>query len=234
MYGVGVRHWFVGLTAVVVVCGGTAACAVRHSTHATIDVDAAVALADQPVHVRVSGLRAREAVTIASQAADAQGQRWRGEATFAANGDGVVDIDRSAPVSGSYGGAAGNCRVPGLPESLRDIPLEYFVTAARFLRAQPGADPGGVVVNGYSRGSEAALLLAESYPDLVRGAILYAPNDSVGSSFPGGGNAWTNGGVPVPQTTIPVTHVAGMVLAIAGGEDRFWRSAAQAQRIMQR
>lgn len=350
MYGVGVRDWFVGLTAVVVVGGGAAACSARHSTHATIDVDAVVALADQPVHVRVSGLRAREAVTVASQAADAKGQRWRGEATFAADGDGVVDLDRSAPVSGSYGGAdgmglfwsmrpatgdpdeawfspgypdaagafevrltvtvagreiaartltrqwnatgvthrtltldvdgvagvlflpspgavrrpgvlllggseggvgrkydaallashgypalaLGYFGVPGLPETLRDIPLEYFVTAARLLRAQPGADPGGVVVNGYSRGSEAALLLAESYPDLVRGAILYAPNDVVWSSFPGGGNAWTNGGVAVPRTAIPVTHVAGPVLAIAGGKDRLWPSAAQAQRIMQR
>jgi dienelactone hydrolase len=350
MYGVGVRHWLVGLTAIVVVGGGAAACSVRHSTHATIDVDAAVALADQPVHVRVSGLRAREAVTVASQAADAHGQRWRGEATFAADGDGVVDLDRSAPVSGSYGGAdgmglfwsmrpsagdpdqawfspgypeaAGAFEVrltvttagrkieartltrqwtatgvthrtltlgadgaagdlflpppgavrrpgvllfggseggvgrkydaallashgylalalgyfgaPGLPATLRDIPLEYFVTATRLLRAQPGADPGGVVVDGYSRGSEAALLLAESYPDLVRGAILYAPNDTVWPGFPNGGNAWTIGGVPVPRTAIPVTHVAGPVLAIAGGEDRVWRSAGQAQRIMQR
>ena len=41
MCGVGVRHGLVGLTAVVVVFGGAAACSVRHSTHATIDVDAA-------------------------------------------------------------------------------------------------------------------------------------------------------------------------------------------------
>lgn len=345
----GVRRSVLGLTAIVVVCGGAVAYSERHSTHATIDVDAPVALADQPVHVRVSGVRAREAVTVASLAADAQGRRWRGEATFAADGHGVVDLDRSVPVSGSYGGAdgmglfwsmrpptgdpdeawfspgypdaaaafevrltvtvagqeiaartltrqwtttgvthrtltpgvdgaagvlflpppgavrrpgvlllggseggvgrtydaallashgypsvaLGYFGVPGLPETLRDIPLEYFATAARLLRAQPGADPGAVVVNGYSRGSEAALLLAESYPELVRGAILYAPNDTVWSSFPGGGNAWTIGGVPVPRTAIPVTHVAGPVLAVAGGRDRIWQSDTQAQRIMQ-
>jgi len=130
--------------------------------------------------------------------------------------------------------ALGYFGVPGLPATLHDIPLEYFVTAARLLRAQPGADPGGVVVNGYSRGSEAALLLAEYHPDLVRGAILYAPNDKVWPGFPDGGNAWTNGGVPVPRTAIPVTHVAGPVLAIAGGADRVWRSATQAQQIMRR
>jgi len=348
MCGVIVRRGFVGLVAVVLVGGGAAACSARHSTHATVDVDAPAALADQPVHVRVSGLRAHETVTVATQAADAQGQRWHGEATVAANGDGVVDLDRSAPVSGSYGGAdgmgllwsmrpptgdpdqafffprppevagafevrltvtaagreiaartltrqwtgtgvthrtltldadavagdlflppGGTVRrhgvllfggseggvgrkydaallashgypalalgyfgVPGLPAALRDIPLEYFVTAARLLRAQPETDPGGVVVNGYSRGAEAALLLAESYPDLVRGAILYAPNDSVWPGFPGGGNAWTNGGAPVPRTAIPVTHVTGPVLAIAGGEDRVWRSVPQSQQIM--
>ena len=54
---------------------------------------------------RACGPRGRHPV--ASQAADAKGQRWRGEATFAADGDGVVDLDRSAPVSGSYGGADG-------------------------------------------------------------------------------------------------------------------------------
>jgi dienelactone hydrolase len=346
----GVRRWLVGVIAAVVAAGGATGCSTRHSTRATIDVDAVVALADQPVQVRVSGLRDGEPVTVASEATDAEGRRWRGEATFAADGDGAVDLSRSAPVSGSYGGAdgmglfwsmrpptgdpdaawfspgypeaagayevrltvtvagrelaartltrqwtapGGTHRIltlgadgavgvlflpppgavrragvlllggseggvgrrydaallashghpalalayfgaPGLPETLRDIPLEYFATAARLLRTQPGADPGGVVVNGYSRGAEAALLLAGSYPDLVKGAVLYAPNDAVSSSFPGGGDAWTAGGVPVPRSAIPVAHVAGPVLAVAGGDDRVWRSAAQAQRIMQR
>ena len=350
MYGVGVRSGLVSLAAAVVVCGGVAACSAQHSTHATIEVNAEAALADQPVHVRVSGLHAHETVTVASQATDAQGRHWRGEATFAANSDGIVDLDRSMPASGSYpradgmglfssmraptgnpdqagfsprppdvasafevrltvtaagrqiaartvtrqwtatgvthrtlalgadgaagvlflppsgavnrpgvlvfGGSGGGIErkydaallashgypalalgyfgVPGLSEDLSDIPLEYFVRAARILRAQPGADPGGVVVDGYSRGSEAALLLAESYPDLVRGTILYAPNDTVWPGFPLGGNAWTKGGDPVPRTAIPVTQVAGPVLAIAGGADRVWHSAAQAQRIMQR
>jgi dienelactone hydrolase len=91
-----------------------------------------------------------------------------------------------------------------------------------------------VVVNGYSRGSEAALLLADSYPDLVHSTILYAPGDTVAEGFPNRGNAWTIRGVPVPRTAIPVTHVAGPVLTIAGGDDQVWPSAAQARRIMRR
>jgi pimeloyl-ACP methyl ester carboxylesterase len=333
----------IALVTALVFVSGVAACSARHSTRATIDVDAAVALADQPVQIRVSGLSAGETVTVASRATDADGGLWRGEATFAADGDGVVDLDRSAPESGSYAGvdgmglfwsmrpptgdpdeawfspgypeeagafevrltvtaagreiaartvtrqwtaagvthrtltagadgvagvlflpppgavrrpgvlllggseggvgrrydaallashgypalALGYFGVPGLPGTLRDVPLEYFVTAARLL-------PGEVVVNGYSRGAEAALLLAGSYPDLVRGVILYAPNDIVWGGYPRGGDAWTIGGVPVPRAAIPVTRVAAPVLAVAGGEDRVWRSAAQARRIMGR
>ncbi|WP_203701905.1 acyl-CoA thioesterase/bile acid-CoA:amino acid N-acyltransferase family protein [Asanoa iriomotensis] len=347
----GIRRWIAALTAVFVVGGGAAGCSARDSTDATIDVDAAVALADQPIQLRVSGLRARETVTVASQAADLRGQRWSGEATFEADGDGVVDLTRSAPVSGTYSGAdgmglfwsmwpatgdperawfspgypdamgayevrltvtaagreiaartvtrqwiapgvthraltpgadgvagvlflpaagaerrpgvlliggseggigsrydaallashghptltLGYFGAPGLPETLRDIPLEYFATAARLLSGQAGADPDGVVVNGYSRGTEAALLLAQYYPDLVRSTILYAPNDRVWPSFPDRvGNAWTLGGAPVPQSAIPVTHVRGPVLTIAGGDDKLGPAAEQAQRIMQR
>ncbi|MEV0133290.1 acyl-CoA thioesterase/bile acid-CoA:amino acid N-acyltransferase family protein [Dactylosporangium sp. NPDC050688] len=346
----GVRRRIVGLIAVVALSGGVVGCSARSSTHATIDVDAAVALADQPVHVRVSGLRPRQRVVVAAQASDAQGKGWRGEATFVADHDGAVDLDRSSPTTGTYSGtdgmgvfwsmrpatgdpdtawfspgypasrgafevrltvaadgreigartvtrqwtaagvthrtltpdvdgmagelfsppagavrrpgvlllggseggvgrrydaallashgypslALGYFGVPGLPAALRDVPLEYFVTAAELLRAQPGADPGRVVVNGYSRGAEAALLLAGKYPGLVRGTVLYAPNDTVVPGFPEGGNAWTIGGEPVPRTAIAVDRVSGPVLAVAGGEDRVWRSAAQAQRIMQR
>ncbi|SDZ62327.1 BAAT / Acyl-CoA thioester hydrolase C terminal [Asanoa ishikariensis] len=344
------RRCLVGLTAVALTVGGAVGCSARQSTDATIDVDAAVALADQPVQVRVSGLHAGETATVASHAVDAGGTRWSGEATFEADGAGVVDLARSAPVSGTYTGvdgmglfwsmqpatgdregawfspdypdaagayevrlsvtaagqeiaartvtrqwlapgvthraltlgadglagvlflpAAGAVRragvlvlggseggiggrydaalfashghpalalgyfgAPGLPEALSDIPLEYFAAAARLLRGQPGADPGGVIVNGYSRGSEAALLLAQSFPDLVRGTILYAPSDSVWSGYPKHDNAWTIGGAPVPQGEIPVTRVRGPVLTIAGGDDEVWPAAEQARRIMQR
>jgi hypothetical protein len=46
--------------------------------------------------------------------------------------------------------------VAGRPESLDRIPLEYFATALRWLRAQPGVDPAHVLVWGVSRGGEAA------------------------------------------------------------------------------
>ena len=52
----------------------------------------------------------------------------------------------------------------GLPQQLKDIPLEYFETAAKILRSSTGVDPAHVLAMGYSRGSEAALLLANDFP----------------------------------------------------------------------
>jgi len=60
-------------------------------------------------------------------------------------------------------------KAPGLPQELAGIPLEYFETALRWLAAQPGVDPSKVIVYGYSRGSEAAQLLAVRNPGLVHG-----------------------------------------------------------------
>ncbi|MDG4832352.1 acyl-CoA thioesterase/bile acid-CoA:amino acid N-acyltransferase family protein [Solwaraspora sp. WMMD1047] len=122
--------------------------------------------------------------------------------------------------------------VPALPQTLRRIPLEYFADAARLLSSHASATSGPVAVCGYSRGSEAALLLAQHHPDLIRGAVLYAPSDTVRAGFPDAtGAAWTSGGRDLPSTGIPVDNVVGPVLAIAGGKDRVWPSAAQAQAI---
>jgi dienelactone hydrolase len=338
------------LLALVVAAAGLAGCSTRHSTHATIEVDAPVALADQAVHVKVSSLHAHERVTISGQATDRDGAVWRSTATFTADERGVVDLDRSAPVTGTYRGAdgmglfwsmgpstgdpdrswylprlstpahtfevrltvtaggrelaartltremtmpgvtlralqlasdavagdlflppAGTARhpgvlvlggseggnsgdleaallashgypalslayfkLPGLPATLNDIPLEYFVAAARVLLAQPQAQPAGVVVDGVSRGSEAAMLLADYYPQLVAGTLVYAPNDTVAPGFPERGNAWTNGGAPIPQDALPVTNIAGPVLAIAGDDDEVWPSAIQARNLVAR
>ena len=121
---------------------------------------------------------------------------------------------------------------PGLPPTLTNVPIEYFATAAELLSKQPGVLNGHVVVAGISRGSEAALLAAQNYPALVRGAVLIAPNDESGQSLPNAGAAWTLHGRPEPLTSIPVDHVAGPVLAIAGGKDEIWESRLHAERVM--
>ena len=74
-------------------------------------------------------------------------------------------------------------KAPGLPQTLRDIPLEYFTSALEVLRAQPGVDPDHVLVAGDSRGGEAALLLGAHFPQLVNGVIAGVPSSVV---HPGG------------------------------------------------
>jgi len=335
--------------ALALVGAGTAGCSSAPGGPAAIEVDAETSLTDRAVHVRITGLRSGEEVTVGSQAEDQQGKRWSGRAVFRADARGTVALDGTAPSSGSYrvadgmglfwsmapadgdpehasfyppgmlresyritltatakgrppasrtltrrwlgdgvtdrrltpapdgvsgdlflpapgtprhpavlliGGSEGGNGLaptaallaahgypalsvgyfgrPGLPVALKDIPLEYFTTAARLLAAQPGTDPGHLLVLGYSRGSEAALLLADDYPELVRGAIVYSPSAQVNSGFPDRlSTAWTKDGKAVGQGPIALDRVSGPVLAIAGAEDRLWPSPLWARQIVQ-
>jgi dienelactone hydrolase len=54
----------------------------------------------------------------------------------------------------------------GLPRDLVEIPLEYFKRAIDWLRAHPAIDPTRIGVLGHSRGGEAALLIAATYPEI--------------------------------------------------------------------
>ncbi len=136
---------------------------------------------------------------------------------------------------------------PGLPTQLKDIPLEYFAKALRWLARQPGVDPGRVWVMGISYGSEAALLLGVHYPHLVHAVAAMVPNDLAScAAYVCDGPAWTFGGRPVPYARpagdsvpadnpaaeIPVAQIRGPVLLDCGGYDMLWRSCPSAETIM--
>jgi dienelactone hydrolase len=144
---------------------------------------------------------------------------------------------------------------PGLPQTLTDIPLEYFQGALAWLGKQPQVDPSRVVVLGISRGSEAALLLGVHDPDLVHGVIALVPSSvllgctpTFGSTDHCTGGAWSLGGKPLPYTeqfnqpsptdvpaaVIPVERIAGPLLLACGGIDAIWRSCAYAEAIISR
>jgi dienelactone hydrolase len=136
---------------------------------------------------------------------------------------------------------------PGLPATLRDIPLEYFARALRWMARQPQVLKGQVYVMGASRGSEAALLLGAHYPALVHGVIANSPSDVSHGSYPRPGSAaWTFHGNPVPYTSaivspsvpaddpaaaIPVQDIRGPVFLDCGTDDQVWASCAYALRI---
>ncbi|MEU9205643.1 acyl-CoA thioesterase/bile acid-CoA:amino acid N-acyltransferase family protein [Streptomyces sp. NPDC048332] len=119
---------------------------------------------------------------------------------------------------------------PGRPENLENIRTEYFATAARFLDRQYGTRNRRPAVIGVSRGTEAAQLLAQTHPGLVSDLVLYAPSRNTTPGYPHG-IAWTRDDKPLDLTPIPLDHVNGSVLAIAGDDDRLWQSADAARGI---
>jgi acetyl esterase/lipase len=124
---------------------------------------------------------------------------------------------------------------PGLPKTLRNVPLEYFATALTLLAHQPGVDPEHVLTWGVSRGGEAALLLGVHFPQLVGGVVAAVSSDHVLGSYPPGGASWTLRGKPLPigassdfsrpgapsspASVIPVERVDGPLVTICGVED---------------
>jgi dienelactone hydrolase len=126
---------------------------------------------------------------------------------------------------------------PGLPSELHRIPLEYFTVAGQILARQPRTDPAHILVLGYSRGTEAALLLADNFPQLFHGAIVYSPSSEVNPAQIGGQwdytqPAWTLAGQGlVAGPPIPVSDISGPVLAFAGNDDAIWGSGPSADQI---
>lgn len=135
----------------------------------------------------------------------------------------------------------------GLPRQLEDIPLEYFVHAARWLRSQPGVAHRLIVI-GISRGSEAAEQLAYLDPEDVRGVVASVPSDVRVCGIPDcAGPAWTwrHRVLPftrqfdeprptdAPHAVIPLYRAHANVLLICAGADQVWSSCAYAQAIQQ-
>jgi hypothetical protein len=70
--------------------------------HVRVRLTPGTTLPDQPLHIRVSGLHGGEVATVRLRARDTRGRLWRSAARFRADGSGTVDLDRQAPLSGSY------------------------------------------------------------------------------------------------------------------------------------
>ena len=91
--------------------------------------------------------------------------------------------------------------VQGLPPTLQNIPLEYFGKAVQWMRASPMVDAGFIAAFGTSRGAEAALMLAATYPE-IKAAVAKSPShvrwEGVTAKHLPGGPAWTFNGLPLP------------------------------------
>ena len=132
-----------------------------------------------------------------------------------------------------------------LPPRLRLLPLDNIAHAVDWLRMRVAPRGDIVAVRGWSRGGEAALLLA-SLTDTVNAVIAYAPRCYVGreqdkpNNFadPTAAAAWTWKGAPVEGTKlpremmadrahqsledmfgIPVERIKGPVMLVSGAAD---------------
>jgi dienelactone hydrolase len=58
------------------------------------------------------------------------------------------------------------CGMPGLPQTLAGIPVEYFGTALAYLTDRTDIAAGQIAAHGVSKGGEAALLIGSIYPEI--------------------------------------------------------------------
>jgi dienelactone hydrolase len=193
------------------------------------------------------GVRGRDAADgLVGRFYEPAGKR-RGAAVLAIGGsEGGLSVEALAALLASRGHPAmalAYFRAPGLPETLKDIPLEYFARALKRLRATGRP----VFVIGISRGGEAALLLGATYPRLVQGVVALVPSNVVNGSTEGGAS-WTLHGRPVPyaevfgdpaatgnpEAVIRAERTRGPILTVSGGRDGLWPSAGYAAALHER
>ena len=74
-------------------------------------------------------------------------------------------------------------KAQGLPNSLEEIPLEYFEKAFTWLSNQKGIAANEYAILGGSKGTEAALILGSKYPQ-VKVVIAFSPSSVVWQGIP--------------------------------------------------
>jgi len=100
----------------------------------------------------------------------------------------------------------------GIPEYLRDIPLEYFEKVFQWLAAQDQIVPDEYALIGHSRGGDLALLLASRYPQ-IKAVVALAPSSVLFPGSPQGffdilagqHSAWSYQGKPLPFVPWPIS-----------------------------
>lgn len=95
-----------------------------------------------------------------------------------------------------------------------DLPIEYFAEALRWMQNRIGHQRIGML--GISRGTEAAMLTAAHYPDLVRAVVAVAPGHLSTAGFhPDRGLAvstWSIGGQALPYSAFPDFDMARLAV----------------------
>jgi dienelactone hydrolase len=187
--------------------------------------------------VRVQTLsRARDGLVGFFLSPAASGTRRPAVMVLGGSEGGVEGVDIAALLA-SHGYPAlalGYFGLPGLPRTLERIPLEYFQRALRWLGRQPSVDPGRLVMMGISRGGEAALLAAGTFPSLVHATVALVTSSEVLPALDRSSVAWTYRRKPIPLAPIPVERARGAILVAGAGKDAIVPSSTYAKQIEQR
>jgi dienelactone hydrolase len=96
--------------------------------------------------------------------------------------------------------------LPGLPQALDHIPIEYFKSAIDWFVAQPEVDPARVAILGTSRGGEATLFVASRLP-VFKAVVGLVPSAVAWSGDASEGSSWTEGGRDVPFVNLDFDKV---------------------------
>ena len=80
--------------------------------------------------------------------------------------------------------ALGYFGVGHLPRYLENIHLEYFQNAIEHFRSLPQVKKSPIILVGYSRGGELALLLGAWFRKLISGIVAFVPSSVVCGGFP--------------------------------------------------
>lgn len=116
-------------------------------------------------------------------------------------GDGMAPVARVFAQRGFVAVSVAYFGVPGLPDSLENVPMETFGKALHAVQSRPDVDAARIAVMGASKGGEFALLVASHYPQ-IHAVVADVPSPFAWQGIPRGpGDAkssWTIAGKPVP------------------------------------
>jgi len=101
-------------------------------------------------------------------------------------------------------------KADGLPPTLDQIPLEYFISAIDYLSTVPAVDGQKIGVVSGSRGSEAALLLASIDPR-IKSVVVSTPSSVAWHGMTIEKSAWTFKGKEVPALAMGLDASAAKV-----------------------
>lgn len=111
---------------------------------------------------------------------------------------------RIAPLFAAQGYVAASVayfKMPGLPQTLENIPVETVGKAIDAIARRPDVDANRIAIMGASKGGELALLAASTYPQ-IHAVVADVPSPFAWQGIAQGpgpaASSWTVGGKPVP------------------------------------